>query len=568
MERFHFTSESASLSLQETELVNSQALYLREQLESLSLNHLPVDNEPKFRNADFFAQRRTLAYTCLSDIPIAILASSGDKKLDISPQPVSTILIVPTIEGSGMLVDDESNTLLTDSFWVCEDGSFKYIKPSRPIPVDGVNIAFDSEREDPVLNVLVKSSKELTNLAEDKKRTKEILASAGIPVPRGIFLTPEENNISEKIDAFLRTDPNMKGIALKGIYGARGDNVILFNIDEIDSLKEWAGKMIKDEITVIVEERIIPFSKIGLDHEKFGIDPTKEIDYNFRVLVTLSSSETKIIDSEIRLAEKSNNPVNISQGAKAARTETYVDSDIINQIHKVAKEATQILCQQVTRDGQDLLGFAGVDVMLDQKGNAVVIEVNCGPVGGFSTLVRLDKQPLDSIKDILIPASLPFLEKMFARRTPVKYEDLRRLPHNKNDQVDLCNSYLRNEKLHEAQTILLGLGNKYSDSAWVLPLLIKIANRLGLYDELLQYVDKRLEESPNDWNLNQAKKLVLTKLGQNDQEDTGSLMLVDRLELNWPKQFQLNKNLDKARQGYEVTPIIEFVFNLFIQDKV
>lgn len=429
-------------------LVYLQASLIRKELRSLSIKgHIKVNNTPQVRDASFFAARPTLGYTNLHDIAVAIVASIGASRPSTSPSSLVAMLIPPPSKVfSGLLVDEETNALYADKFWVCEEGEFNFIHTTDPIPVDGWDVAFDPDRRDPSLLSYFETHDTLLEVTGDKNITRQVLAKAGIRVPKGILLERGEN-IKAKVEDFIASNAEIKGLVLKATHGSQGKQVQMYSPNEIDQLVEGMRYIPSDQF--VLEERILPmdapynlktsayFDQVK-NTEKMK-DP-ENLDYNFRVITSLSTDNPVVVASEIRYAEMSNKPVNISLGAKAARLKELGDLDLTDRIHRVARAAIKAVCKEAGVGNNPMLGIGGVDLIWDSSDRISVLEVNSGLVGGFGTLCRVDQRPLGKIRDVLAPAYQLYLEKQFLQRTPTP-QTLRRLYLNKGDKRSIVDFY-------------------------------------------------------------------------------------------------------------------------------
>lgn len=476
------------------ELTRLHASFLRSQLNSLDLRGVSIKRTPEVRSAAFFADRRTLAYIGITDISVAIVASSDLSRTEAPP--ISTLLIAPTLEGSGLLADDESGRLWSDSFWVCEERRFKLVKPTRPIPVDGIDLTID-DRRDPVLDKIVAVNHRLYELTDDKQWTKTVLERAGVRVPRGIFLTFRHPNVRRAVEDFLATIPEGGEVVLKGNRGAQGQQVLMFDFsdNDVEDVRNVAHDVVYGGEDVILEERIQPPPLPQLEKMFEG----RAVDYNFRVLTSLDRAHSRAIDAEIRFQPMSNFGVNISLEAQAVRCNILNNSRLVSEINKVAEAATNAVCREVLAEGEKTIGFAGVDLILDQNRQVYVLEVNAGKAGGFGTLCRLDKKPLDSIRDILIPSALPYLDEAFQRRTDIDPTRLRRIAAKELDLWNLYTMLIRGRKYLQAEDIMIQISHLKgpsvnTDEATVAGALAWLGNKLGRFEIAEQFIDNTAKD--------------------------------------------------------------------------
>ena len=168
--------------------------------------------------------------------------------------------------------------------------------------------------------------------------------------------------------------------------------------DAFDYLKDLPG-------IYLIEERIDPL--------EWKVDGKLQ-DWNARALVTISS-EPQWIGAFVRHSAKDKNkPVNIHQGAQYASLESVAKIGASpEKIKEISLEAAKIIYQEVGK-----LGYVGIDLMENARGVSI-IEVNCGAVGGFSTLTKLKRAPLLSFREAFACDLAPLLFETHLRRREV-----------------------------------------------------------------------------------------------------------------------------------------------------
>lgn len=493
------------------EIVELQAGFLRKKVDKLGLTGIDVDANTQIIAASDFRKIPSLGYTSLDELSIAIIASNGSKRFSAPSFAVTCMLILPTLEGSGLLFSDSTRRLYADQFWVCENGMFQPTFPTEPIPIDGLDVSFDHFRKDPELEPYYKHHNELFKITGDKNKTRQILAKAGVRIPSGILLEASQDT-GEQIVTFLEQNPTARGLVLKALHGAQGKQVKLYDIKDVNSLLEHF-KISRLE-QAVVEERIIPPTapeRLLSLARYYGIEKP---DYNFRVITSLDREDPKVVTAEIRLQEAGNKPVNISLGAKAARLNSLESTEAIRGIYSEAKDAVRAVCQEVLAPGEHMLGIAGVDVIQDEvDGKYKIMEVNTGFVGGFGTLCRFDGQPLSKIRDSLIPAYAPFLEAGFADRSDGLPNDLRRLPFSAEDLNNFFNFYTANNRYHQARQFLEDFEQSFNDPIAVANGLIFTGHRIA-QQQALEYIDKALEHNPGNFQLRLYKNQIRRELAR------------------------------------------------------
>lgn len=472
-----------------------QARFLSTAIKNLNLNtKVRVDPRIQVRDENFFRNRRTMAYPGLDELSIAIVAASGDSRKDTSGSPLSTLLVFPTEKDSGLLIDDATGTVYTDSFWVCEDGKFQPIKTTSPVPINGVNVEFDSAaRWNGNPNMEHRLHVELSRLTNDKIKTREVLQKSGIPIPNGVdFASGSQETANERVDAFIEANPNANGFVLKKNHGSGGHGVTIFETMEANQLKKLLQDMLARGSDMLLEERIVPPQLSQLQDrrsEQYGND------YNFRVILTADQSNPQVIDAEIRHRGKKglfSEPVNISHDAKASRLSKLGNPQLEEEIYDISQRATKAVCSEVFGDKAGAHGIIGVDVMIGEDGRVVILEVNSGMVGGFGTLSRLDKKPLKGIKQVLVPHSKSLLEEQFQARPTSTPEGLRRLPLTQRDRRNLYSFYAYGERWEDASNLLLEIKKGDDSGEKAEPTivgLIKLGRELGKFDMALSYLE-------------------------------------------------------------------------------
>src|SRR5579859_2252902 len=165
-------------SLPEQRYIANQGKYVERFLKELNLESIRVKPQGEIRDVSHFKDKKIVAYRGIWDIPIAILAASGIPSTNHSDNQYQVVLIAPTKKGSGLLSNDENGTLWTDSFWICENGVFNYIKPTQPVHIDALDCSFDNPRPDLALWPFQRAQKRLSYIADDKQITREMLSRA------------------------------------------------------------------------------------------------------------------------------------------------------------------------------------------------------------------------------------------------------------------------------------------------------------------------------------------------------------------------------------------------------
>lgn len=501
------TREQTS-SLERANFINAQAARIRLFLEKVHLSHLEVSSVPEARDADFFKRRRTLAFSALDDIPLVLAASSKNEKTTPA-KPVSLLVVSPKSETeSGLIVNQRTRELYTDSFWICEDGKFSYIVPSRPVKIDGVNSMYDGARDDEAVQ---RPNKTILALSDDKHTSKEIMATAGLPVPKGVFI--ENHDQIENLLSDLRiATPHREWLVLKELHGSHGDHVEIFRKDS-NALQERIAELLSStHKPVMVEERIMPppLSSLIESDDPLLSDPA--IDYNFRILVTMDPKKPRAIDGEIRYKIQSRNPtpVNIthdSEPAEALPIDAIKNSKLIQTLYKQAELATKALCEAGGYvPGKDF-AYTGVDIMLDSDLTSYILEINTGAVGGFATLARIRGKTIDSVGDVLIPEWHPRLKKNRRRSWMHLEPKFKRLDLSELDYQTIYSSYMDAENYKAAESFVLSIVGKVPDTQ-VARELYHITFKTSEYDTAKQFINEALARDSENSSLTEMQKEI------------------------------------------------------------
>lgn len=514
------------VSKDEIALVKAYSSLLKFTLTDLRLKSIKVSEKVEVRDASLYDNRRTLGLSGFGADSLAIVASSETPEgLSETGLPVATLLIVPKEDGLPLYIDRDNRTMWSDFFYVCEGGILKPIKTSQPIPIDGLYPMYDSKRDFDGLEEYLPMNARLFNTTNDKWRTREIFAEAGIRIPRGELITQGElSSAKERIEAIIQNNPNLKGLVIKGNGGSGGTLVKMFSIESPGEAEAYVRHLIDKGYDVIVEERILPL-QAPID-QGYGVRLDGDrVDYNLRVLVTLGE-EPQVIDSEIRYDLKGDSPINIHQGAHAVRSGEVLDPITMRDVNRIAKRATYSLWNATSDRRSNETGFVGIDIIVDDSGRPYVIEANSGAVGGFGTLCRLDRKPLTSIAEILIPSAEPFLFDNFQRRKNPGVLD--KMPLHASDYTTLGFAFLSTKNFPKAEQYLtkaleinpvstqllinmatLNLFTKnyeraleYAQRAWETDptdlyntaVIADCFRRLGRYQEGIDFIDARIEE--------------------------------------------------------------------------
>lgn len=351
---------------------------------------------------------------------------------------IATVIPVPFGDSSGLLVDSVGR-LYTDRFMVQvatkNKPEFRFTQTTKPVPIDGFLPMYDTSRDVEIYGGLLPANTELFKITEDKWRTREILEMNGIKMPDAVLLTKESGEIEKQISAFAG-QYGQHGFVVKGINGSGGINVLMFTTEEFKKATDYTRRLFEKGMDVILERRIIP-PQIQLD--KAGSVKGERIDWNVRTLVTLGDDPINIF-GEIRYANLSGRPVNIHQGAGASFIrDARLDYRTEHKINEIGEKCSKVLAREVNPDGKPIMGFIGVDLIVDEVGEVYVIEVNSGAVGGFGTMTSLLRAPLYSeIAYHFLPACGERMYLNFQERPVSIPEDLTPVPLSSSDKHTLA----------------------------------------------------------------------------------------------------------------------------------
>lgn len=481
MERPSFVPENVAVLPSENEgrehLVASQAKYLKEVLKSLKVGYIPVRPSIHQEDADLYRDRKVIAITGMNESSLSLALSGGTKKGQ-APLDAAVILPAPLAGESGFLTDSQGQ-LFCDSFWIFQDGAMKYIQPSQPIPVDLVSTMFDENREQAHFKRANESQKKLHDLSDDKVKTKRILEERGIPVPLGIYVDLDRDAL-EQVDKFIGANPQLEGYVHKSPSGAHGEGVIIFSRDQVEEFRSFVDEYYRHrEKQVIVEERIIPRPLESLREKRYRIPESAEVDYNFRILVSLGKNP-KVIDGEVRFKKSDTHPVNITYiygGARAALLNVVEDEAMLAEMFHVSEEAVRILMEEAGVEEAEG-AVAGADIIT--RDGVYVMEVNAGgPIGGFGTLTRLHHGQAPLVRERLMPIWEEQAEQNFMNRRAFKASDSKRLPHNKTDFNDLIVIWDMTEEYEKMWKLALEAGHDYEEQYRLCEILLHLAHKTG-----------------------------------------------------------------------------------------
>jgi hypothetical protein len=500
----------------ERTFIRGQGLSIQNTLTQLGL---PIEVQPgtEQRDASHYKSQMTFGYVYdHSEDLLTAFASSGTKN-----PPVSTVYIAPTPDHSGLLREETTNQLYTDSFWATEKKQaeekpvIKHILPTQPIPLDGIF----ANPEDPVGEHVAEMSREIFELTNNKHETKQVLAAEGINVPQGICIAPTmtRGEVERSYTNFISNIPPESEIVFKPNTGySHGNRVVLgdgYSPPFTREVNHHIRALSREGNSFLFEERIVPppsqplaqkindhLDKIDPDGTQYArLQPT-DVDYNFRVITTLERNP-EVIDAEIRYQQKSNTPVNSAKGAGVVRTDSLQDPELVESVYDTARKAVSAVYQHLSESGnpESLAEFIGVDLIPDRERNVYVMEVQWGP-GGFGSLARIDENPIQGIKDVLMPAQAEALQDQFSKRQPERERNLQRLPEDKTTEIIRYRSYILGADYINAQKVAYTLATTYNYWSPIdaLAEFTELLDPTGNNPYALQYVNDLLATDPDN----------------------------------------------------------------------
>lgn len=371
---------------------------------SAYLKHLAVGLcLPKYESTDVvsvygpeeFSEKRLLGFMLPDEIALVTLAAShipGNEDLEV-------IITVPTERGLSMYHNNADNTFWSNFFYRREGTIIRPVYTTEPIRVHAafpVDSTIDGSQE--AFSKLFPKSGAIAEIGQSKQQTKDFLQNVGIRVPSGGFLSEDD---PKKIDEILFEIANLgvSGFVVKPDERSEGDGVRMFSTDEATTAREYARELIKSGSSVVIEERIKPFVLQKKEGEQ-------EVDYNLRV-ITIPGKYPKIVEAEVRYADVSDKPINVARGARVLFSHELLESvpeDVLARMYDVALLGTEAFVSYVEGIDSEILPLLGWDIIPDEEGNPVVIEVNpCHP-GGLGTLTRKYHSPPKGVSEKLLPA--------------------------------------------------------------------------------------------------------------------------------------------------------------------
>lgn len=378
----------------------------------------------------------TLGIAGEPELSIATLAATNSNTDEAEDgTKIATLFFPPSRHGLHLQKDEKSKTLWSDFFYTCEDGVITPVRTNKPIQIDSV-IPYKLDSSTECDDDYFPGRNMLEEITSDKWKTQEVLLRSGISVPSTLFLPAEYVADTEAaIQTFAQAYSD--GFVVKATHGSQGNSVRLFDQTALGALP-YAHSLQEEGKDIVLQERIIPHPLI-LPEEKVQIDQ-HDVDHNLRVLVTIGE-DPLILDAEIRYAEKSGKPVNVSRGAHALKSHNLLRSlppEMLFDMYDTSIRASRALYEATGGKIYDTVGYIGLDVIIDREGKATVIEANSGCVGGLGTLSRIAREPLKSVGEKLLLSAQPVLQRNHEKRLGQPEGHLTPLALENNDIVDVA----------------------------------------------------------------------------------------------------------------------------------
>ncbi len=428
---------------------------IKDALEIVGMGDVQVSNNPEFVDASIFEGCLTVGLEgdfMDSDRSLMFVSSDGASYGGI---PIKCFLIPPSMEG-GLWADESSNATATDFFYAFFGNQVKLVHTNKPVPLDGFfpywlwgdngpSSCLDGYKgPESVLIQGVPDSK-LSEICRDKLLTKPLLEKAGIEIPAYYTLTPTDHKKLPRVIRKFQQTTHATYFVVKGAIGDAGYYVKMFPGNQVEEAANYANQLSTHVKRVFLEKRIFPFGLKDQDNDL--------VDWNVRALVTVSP-HPQWIDGLVRYSKMGLENVNVSHGADRANLESIcsITGASFGRIKETAIAAARSIYDEVLRTGNRLpAGFVGVDIIPNASGY-FVIEINHGLVGGFGSIARIKRKPVDSMRNILFKGIGPFLlENRNKRKQNPNYK---RIPPTVYDYGDLANVFAEKNHYRTAVSIL------------------------------------------------------------------------------------------------------------------
>lgn len=317
------------------------------------------------------------------------------------------VVIIPHLPSENLRFEKREDvwTLTTDKgILISSNGEFFHgLLPTR-IPIDLISL----EHEDSTTlrlceekNIKVLNPRSVLASAADKADSLQKLFDAGCSVPEFIAFKTIGPNEENKIEAFVKKYEGK--VVVKPHNESQGNGVSLFEKnDDINKIIQTIKQTVRKYGCALLQTRINSTPIYNSENER--------LDWNIRVLL----SSNGVIDTAVRIGKKGNNPINGHLGATAQNL-----FDTLNNLHisptnkqKLKAELVKTLENLCLRSREILGGgeYLGFDIMVDERLNPWIIEVNGGVSGGITYLAQIRGE------NGKLKAANRFLEKLSIER--------------------------------------------------------------------------------------------------------------------------------------------------------
>ncbi|MBI4147992.1 tetratricopeptide repeat protein [Candidatus Woesearchaeota archaeon] len=386
---------------------------------------IPVADIPQSRKTSHLRESLVLSDTDITDDSVALMISGAGAVYNRTPVG---LILTPLLPNGNLLVDDCHQHVAARFFYEFHNGIITPTVARTPLPLDGINVQYseDERTEDWLPGIL--NCPHVQHITNSKILTKEVLKREGLPLASCRVLRSSIEACPKVLEHFL-SEQGIQYFVIKAEHGSGGNQVRLFEQQQIGKAVAYARKLLDAGDQVLLEQRLEPLEW----RTRKGIIR----DWNIRAFVTLEE-HPRWIDGLVRYDKRSCKPVNICQGARVEELETVakITCADITAIKNTALKATTALYKRVKDLGEEPYGFLGLDLMATCDG-VYVIEINDSAAGGFAELMEMRLQPLQTVADILLPACGAVLAQRRKARLASPCQHYRSVPVQPKEHYDL-----------------------------------------------------------------------------------------------------------------------------------
>jgi|GEM_PF-4523125 len=333
------------------------------------------------------------------------LLGSAAAQLRARGESICNVVFLPDVATSDEAYDDTTYVANRGVFLDAQGKAYAGNFP-EPLRIDVLQ-PYDHTKKLPVRSLNEPAHEAVFN---DKALTQTALEGTGITFPKPILqnITKDDDRLFALIEKSLFTSQS-QAIVIKPTQGHTGDNVIM--VEKYTTLEDevWdqLGRIPEDE-TLVVQPWIRSYP---LHHAESGA----RLDWNIRALLV----NDKTIGSYVR-ADVFGKPINIGKEAHArSLAETLHDCGLSEQQQQLVRARLQELYRKIT---EALPGtIKGLDIIIDEQLEPVIIEVNGQDSGGLSNsmlVARRDAQnanvPGEQIADIVWEPAFQHIRELHA----------------------------------------------------------------------------------------------------------------------------------------------------------